>query len=251
LFLCMAIPSFAQTTTTSTTLSAAITAPTNGNPRGSSFLITVASATGIQSTYPASGLYIDLEYFAVTAVSGTSITVKGGQAGTVQATHPSGAKVWIGPQGQTGPFFSGPGNSRPIQGGSCTANANLYLPLINVLTGQIYNCVGSLWQTTINAQAQSAFVRRAVVNAAYTALITDQLIAYTSLSATRAVTLPSPSGFPGKIMIFKDESGSATTAGTLTITLVGTVDGSSTPTIINSAYGAYRIYSDGTNWFSW
>ncbi|CAM3973291.1 hypothetical protein MUGA111182_19945 [Mucilaginibacter galii] len=89
--------------------------------------------------------------------------------------------------------------------------------------------------------------RRAVANSAATLQATDYLVAYTSLTASRALTLGSASAFSGLHFVLKDESGSA---GTYNITLVGTVNGTANPVAINSAYGVYRFYSNGTAWFT-
>lgn len=88
--------------------------------------------------------------------------------------------------------------------------------------------------------------RTAVADVAYTVLTTDYIVAYTTLTATRAVTLlASPT--TGQMFIFKDEAG---TAGTNNITFVGTIDGA-TNKAINSNYGVLRIYWNGTNYSSW
>ncbi len=92
-----------------------------------------------------------------------------------------------------------------------------------------------------------SMIRRAVANTATTLSATDFLIAYTSLTATRAVTLPSATSVAGQHFVIKDESGSA---GSFVITIVGTVDGVINPVAVNTAYGKFRIYSNGTGWFT-
>jgi hypothetical protein len=89
--------------------------------------------------------------------------------------------------------------------------------------------------------------RTTVADAAYTMLTSDFLVAYTSLTATRAVTLPSAASASGQHFVIKDEAG---TAGTNNITIVGTVDGASNPTAVNSNFGVKKLYSTGTAWFS-
>jgi len=93
--------------------------------------------------------------------------------------------------------------------------------------------------------------RAAVADAAYVAAVGDTLVAYTSISAARAVTLLAASAVPGRQMVVKDESGSC--SGTFTITVSpasGTIDGAASK-VVNSAYGALRVYSNGVNWFTW
>ena len=52
---------------------------------------------------------------------------------------------------------------------------------------------------------------------------------------------------PGRRVIIKDTGGNA---GTTTITVVGSVDGSANPTITTN-FGSIRLISDGTAWFTY
>jgi hypothetical protein len=83
----------------------------------------------------------------------------------------------------------------------------------------------------------------------YTAIASDYLIAYTSLSTGRTVTLPAASTMTNKSIVIKDESGNA---GANNITIDGngseTIDGSATKAI-NANFGSITIYSNGSNWF--
>jgi hypothetical protein len=91
--------------------------------------------------------------------------------------------------------------------------------------------------------------RTTVADAAYTTLSTDYIVAYTSLTAARTVTLVS-SPTTSIEQIIKDESGNA---GTYNITVQpasGTIDGSSTK-VINANSGVLRLYYAGGNWFTW
>jgi hypothetical protein len=82
----------------------------------------------------------------------------------------------------------------------------------------------------------------------YTTLSTDFLVAATSLTAARAITLSS--GVAGRMWVFKDESGNCSATNTITITPAsGTIDGFTSVTI-NVPYGVARIYTDGTNYFT-
>ena len=125
-------PAYAQTTLTSTTLSSAITDT-------SSRTITVTSATSFSAN---SLLYIDQEAMVITSVSGTVISVVRGASGTKASTHPSGATIFVGVQY----FFSSTGRS-----GSCTSTSEVVLPVLDVSTGRIYNCIASMW---VSSQAQ-------------------------------------------------------------------------------------------------
>ena len=77
-------------------------------------------------------------------------------------------------------------------------------------------------------------------------LDTEYIVACSANNIT--LTLPTP--IDGLMFIIKDESGSA---GTLSITVAGggpNIDGIATLPI-SSDYGVARVYSDGTNWFTW
>ena len=89
--------------------------------------------------------------------------------------------------------------------------------------------------------------RTAVADAAYTALITDRLIAYTTLTAARVVTLPSASNYPtGTRLVVIDETGNCSTTKSLTVTPNGTdtINGTAS-TVISQAYGFVGIESNG------
>ncbi len=90
--------------------------------------------------------------------------------------------------------------------------------------------------------------RTAVSDAAYQALVTDHLIAYTALTAPRTVTLPSAT--VGQVIIVKDETGSA---GTHTITVAApageTIDGAAS-VALSTNYGVVRCYASGSAWFT-
>jgi hypothetical protein len=89
--------------------------------------------------------------------------------------------------------------------------------------------------------------RRAIADAAVTQTASDCVIAFTSLSATRAVTLTTTGMAIGQPIIIKDESG---TAGTNNITTTGvTIDGAN-PSITTN-YGVLRLYFNGTTYNTW
>jgi hypothetical protein len=126
-----------QTTTSSTTLSAAVSLTDT--------TLTVASATGITAPglAPTTMLVVGQEAMHVEAVSGTLITVERGVQGTRRLAHVSGATVWVGPPRA----FAWTEPS-----GACTATAQAYLPLITISTGARWNCIGGVWleQSTID-----------------------------------------------------------------------------------------------------
>jgi hypothetical protein len=97
----------------------------------------------------------------------------------------------------------------------------------------------------------SGYVGRAVVaDANYTAKYMDKVIAYSSITAARSVTLGAANLSPDKNMEIVDESRTATT--TNKITIVGVVDGVTNPDAVTGAGGKYnyRLYSNGVVWLS-
>ena len=94
--------------------------------------------------------------------------------------------------------------------------------------------------------------RTPVADTTYTVLPTDFLISYTSISASRVVTLPAPSAaLAGLEIKIKDESGSATSLITITATPAsGLIDGASSLVVVNAAYGHATLFCNGSAWFS-
>lgn len=102
-----------------------------------------------------------------------------------------------------------------------------------------------------NSEARLGRIPRTTVNDIdYTATAKDYLIAYTALTAGKTVIIDSAIVKEGKLYIIKDEAG---TAGINNITIdpdgTQTINGAATATI-NTNYGIVRVYSDGTNWFT-
>lgn len=118
-----AVPVSAQTYLTSTTLSSAVTSPTQTQ-------IVVASATGIAA---GGALYVDHELMIVTAVSGTTITVTRFQAPN---THAASSTVIIIPAAARATALV----TRDPRAGSCTLTDYQYLPIINTDTGNVWLC---------------------------------------------------------------------------------------------------------------
>lgn len=127
-----AIPGFSQVTLPSTTLSAAIT---GGNNPQDSFVV-ASVGTGATAMAVGDVLYIDREAMQLKAISSTTLTVNRGAMGTATKSHASGTTVYSGrPQ-----WFS-----RNEQSGSCTSTAEAVLPVVNVASGNIFQCTASLW----------------------------------------------------------------------------------------------------------
>ncbi|OQP57958.1 hypothetical protein A3860_39580 [Niastella vici] len=92
--------------------------------------------------------------------------------------------------------------------------------------------------------------RTAINDAGYSALTSDYLIALTSLTAPRTITLPAANAMNNHILIVKDESGAAGTNNiTINVTAGGSIDGASSK-VINNNYGVIEVYSNGSQWFT-
>lgn len=141
-FVLVAVAAFGQTTLSSTTLSAGVTA--------GQATIPVTSGTGIQAVVNAGAaqggigspaslasymMFVDKEAILVRAISGNTITVaQRGAQGTQALAHNSGARLFFGPSTAFTTFD---------QSGSCTNvlnNSNQYLPKINMSSGNMFYC---------------------------------------------------------------------------------------------------------------
>lgn len=116
-------PSYAATSLTATTISAAMNTTQT--------TIVVASATSLAAGW---NMYIDRELMLIRVVTGTTITVQRGVGGTAPAAHGSGAGVLA----QTPSAFFLTDVS-----GSCNVGTEVYLPHVNVINGNLYDCVPS------------------------------------------------------------------------------------------------------------
>jgi hypothetical protein len=222
-------PASAQTALTLTSASAAIAAADTA--------ISVTSAAGAAANI---GVFVNREYMVITAVSGTRLQVIRGAGGTIANAHAVNTPLWIGPQHA---FV------RTDPSGACVVGNTLYTPRINVETGLVWTCTNSRWSGTSFAGTFPANIPyRPITNANVTATIYDGIIAYTSITAARTVTLPSAVGLVGKMLIIKDELGAVTS--TIAISITGTINGATTHSIV-AAYGSILIYSNGTAWFLW
>ncbi|SDR10158.1 hypothetical protein SAMN05519103_00746 [Rhizobiales bacterium GAS113] len=93
------------------------------------------------------------------------------------------------------------------------------------------------------------FQRTAVADANYTATFGDSLIAYTSITAARTVTLPAAASYQkGAQLTIIDESGSCSATNTIGITRAGadTINGGTSLTL-NQAYAYVALESDGVS----
>jgi hypothetical protein len=87
--------------------------------------------------------------------------------------------------------------------------------------------------------------------ATYTVLPGDFIIkSLHSLTGTQTITLPAPAaGNTGQMYFINDADGHAGTNNITIGTAGGMINGGAT-IVINADHGAFRVYSDGTNWFT-
>jgi Major tropism determinant N-terminal domain len=95
--------------------------------------------------------------------------------------------------------------------------------------------------------------RTVVSDANTTALVTDRMIAYTALTAARAVSLPAAASYPpGSRLLVIDESGACSATKTISLTPNGSddIEGANTSAIIAAPYGFIALESNGIGgWF--
>ena len=89
--------------------------------------------------------------------------------------------------------------------------------------------------------------RTAVSDASYTVLATDRTVAYTALTAARAVALPASSAYPsGTRLLIVDETGNCGVTNTIAVNAAGTdtIDGAAS-VVVNQAFGFVGLNSSG------
>lgn len=105
--------------------------------------------------------------------------------------------------------------------------------------------------TGIQAEFDGVIMGHVSKSANYTATVDDCIIGVDTSGGAVTITLPSAGAVAGKIYIINDEGGAAGT-NNITVATEGseTINGADTQTI-SANYGSLRVYSDGTNFFTW
>ena len=203
-------------------------------------------------------VYIDTEAMLVQAVNTTTdvVTVGRGQMGTAATPHLSGALAWTGVA--TRFYFYDPPYGRCVAAQAYPGGAQ---PWINILTGRFSYCnenlfgrtasvpgnwfstslspaEGSVYGYTPIAYRTSRTSGALVITPAYTAKVTDVLIASLTYSGPFEVFLPAPTGLLGKKITVHDVAGlnsnAATSTAGRTMTIRGVFpDGEGTVTLAN------------------
>lgn len=215
---------FGQTALTQTTLSAAV---------ATGQTVTVASATNIAAPTPGHGvvLFVNQEAMYVNSVSGTTIGVFRGYAGTPVQSHVSGARVLVGPI-QNGvsafnPVTAGV-DAQGDPGGACTAANTLYTPFLNIKNGRQWLCstVTLTWVPGWGNVSQSAAPTAAVASAAGVITPSGPLFHITGALAITGFTIPV--GFPVKsgatFCVIPDGTFTTTTASNIALASTAVVN---------------------------
>jgi len=246
LALLLAAPVFAQTATTATTLSAAVSSTSQDR-------ITVASATGF-----AAGrfVYIDNELMQVarTYSSGTTIPVvraKGGRA----SKHLSGARVLAGITGSYDPTLGQSSGVFIVASpyGPCTPGNQQYTIVVNTTTGDKFKCIGDTWVLiegpnqklkTVSAEARTA----AIATVDTTFFVADRPYMVVAVTEIHNTIEDSAGGW----QIAKDTSTDAPGAGTDLLTavidLTATTRVVQTPTLTSTTSALHLKAGDRLAW---
>jgi hypothetical protein len=138
---------------------------------------------------------------------------------------------------------------------AATARTNLGVTASGADTGYAFrsNNLSDLASVTTARTNLKVDQRTAVADLAYTVLSTDYLVAYTSLTAARVVTLPAASSFAaGRRLVLYDESGLVSASLTVSLAPNGAdkINGANTTQVaLNSAFGRVEMESNGsTGW---
>lgn len=249
----------AQTATTRTALTSALTASATN--------VVVVSTTGMTAQTASVQTYIAIcdgvtlarnsacEVMDVkTVVNSTTLTVIRARGGNAVA-HSSGSIVWYG---TTGNFSASTGNVSGVflasePRGACTRASNTgFLPVINTITGDVFDCIVSTTSTTdqwvsvnFGQRASSLPGKRLTWTVStYTALLADTIIGVNT-NAASTITLPACTGCEGKAYFVIDMAGGTTNA-PATITIAG-----SSGQLVNSGSTAALVPSAVRNQGNW
>jgi hypothetical protein len=165
--------------------------------------------------------------------NGTSIYYNTGNVG-IGITAPA-AKLDV-----TGTFRNTLATTHSLLGGA----GNVYVAADN--TGTLYQGILSEVSSALYINGGVINKRTAVANANYTALASDYIIAYTSLTANQTLTLPTALCVSGRTFIIVNETSSAYS---VIVDPEGTATIAGQTTLSLGANNSTPAYCNGTNWF--
>jgi hypothetical protein len=166
-------------------------------------------------------------------------------------------------QSNYAPIGSGAGSAF-VQGGNSfggaatlgTADNNLLNFKTNNAVNMTISAAGNVGIGTTNPTAKFQLTGGMVLNHTgvadtdYTALTTDYIIAYTSLSANRTVTLPNALCTPGRFFVILDESGNSSPTKEIIIApTAGTTIVGQTNFILANPYNSVYVFCGNSAWY--
>jgi len=195
-----------------------------------------------------------LSFFAATTseeLAGVLSDETGSGGGFVRATSPTIATPTITTSATVPTLYgsSASGGDLTLEGSSHATNGDV---LIQPTDG--FTAVGPVTPTTTFAVGGGQSVKKTnVADAAYgtSALTTDYIVSWTSLTAARAAVISTEDVESGtatqpRVIVLKDESGNAGTYNvTITLENSGTIDGAAS-FVINQPYQSVTIYLNGS-----
>ncbi len=119
---------------------------------------------------------------------------------------------------------------------------------MDVATGNVGISVAS---AASGLDIQSSLGLQRTATAVSASALGETIVGVTDNSSQRTITLDTDDVVDGRVLIIKDEAGTAGSANNIIIATEGaeTIDGAATINITVD-YGVLRVYSDGTNWFT-
>ena len=163
------------------------------------------------------------------------------------AKDSAGDTTWSSAGGVSGWTVSGNNVYETAGGNVGIGTTILTASALTVMNGNVG--IGT-WVPNSSLQVDSSFSVYHILTAANINPTSGQTIIGVNTGAARTITLATADTLPGRIIIVKDETGTAST-NNITINCQGaqTIDGAASVKI-TANYGVVRLYSDGTNWFT-
>lgn len=246
-----AAATFQQATTTGQVIAATFgtsTAATVGAQKNSTY--TEWTGNGWKTTSTAASQPVGWGFFARPLQGATNPDVEGVWMQNINGTLTEKLKIWAPPG--SGTLLVTPAAFTLREG---AGNNAVYCD--NAIGGCALQ-VGAVTKFNVTGSAMVSAVgwrpkRIAVADTNYTVLLDDHYVMYSSISATRTVTMPAANsvtiGGSGRTFLIGDESGSCAAGVKITLARSGsdTINGATSFDACAAAYGAKECESDGTS----